>query len=60
MGVLSLLFLVVHNQLLRFVDFKGEVLFLGVQEAAEQAPLWGPRVDNQRGGGVVAYLHHMV
>ena len=31
----------------------------GVQEAAEQAPLWGPCVEDQRSGGVIAYLHHL-
>ena len=30
-----------------------------VQEGAEHAPLWGPRVEDQRSGGVVAYLHHL-
>ena len=31
----------------------------GVQEEAEHAPLWGPSVENQRGGGVVAHHHHL-
>ena len=26
---------------------------------AENAPLWGPSVDNQWGGYVVSYLHHL-
>ena len=26
----------------------------GVQDGAEQTPLWGPRVEDQWGGGVVA------
>ena len=30
-----------------------------VQERAENAPLWGPSVEDQRGGDVVAYLHHL-
>jgi len=29
----------------------------GVQERAQNAPLWGPRVEDQRGGDVVAYPH---
>ena len=28
-----------------------------VQERAENAPLWGPCVEDQRNGGVVSYLH---
>ena len=31
----------------------------GVQERAENAPLWGPRVEGQRGGDVVSYAHHL-
>ena len=31
----------------------------GVQEGAEHAPLWGPRVEDQRNGEVVSYLHHL-
>ena len=31
----------------------------GVQEGAEHAPLWGPRVEDQRSGGDVSYLHHL-
>ena len=31
----------------------------GVQEGTEHAPLRGPRVKGQRGGGVVAYPHHL-
>jgi hypothetical protein len=31
----------------------------GVQERAENAPLWGPSVEDQRGGDVVSYLHHL-
>jgi hypothetical protein len=31
----------------------------GVQERAQNAPLWGPRVEDQRGGDVVAYPHHL-
>ena len=31
----------------------------GVQEGAEQAPLWGPSVEGQRSGDVVSYLHHL-
>ena len=30
-----------------------------VQERAETAPLWGPSVEDQRGGDVVSYLHHL-
>ena len=30
----------------------------GVQEAPEHATLWGPCVEDQCGGGVVAYPHH--
>ena len=29
---------------------------VGVQERAENAPLWGPSVENQRGGDVVLEL----
>jgi hypothetical protein len=29
----------------------------GVQKWTEQAPLWGPSVEGQRGGDVVSYLH---
>jgi hypothetical protein len=105
-GVLPLLSPEVHDQLLRFVDLEGEVIFLaplrqgphllpvsclvivgnkayyccvvcklddlvggvhghavmgeqGVQEGAEQAPLWGPCVEEQQSGGVVSYLHHL-
>jgi hypothetical protein len=31
----------------------------GVQEGTKQTPLWGPRVHGQRGGGDVAYTHHL-
>jgi hypothetical protein len=31
----------------------------GVQERAENAPLWGPSVEDQRGGDVVSYPHHL-
>jgi hypothetical protein len=31
----------------------------GVQEGAEHAPLWGSRVQDQRSGDVVSYLHHL-
>ena len=31
----------------------------GVQERAENAPLWGPSFEDQRGGDVVSYPHHM-
>ena len=31
----------------------------GVQEGAENAPLWGPRNEDQRSGDVVSYLHHL-
>ena len=31
----------------------------GVQERAQNAPLWGPSVEDQRGGYVVAYPHHL-
>ena len=31
----------------------------GVQERAQNAPLWGPNVEDQRGGDVVSYLHHL-
>ena len=31
----------------------------GVQEGARQAPLRGPRVEDQRGGGVVTYPYHL-
>jgi hypothetical protein len=30
----------------------------GVQERAQNAPLWGPSVEDQRVGGVVSYPHH--
>ena len=30
-----------------------------VQESAENAPLWGPSVEDQRGGDVVTYPHHL-
>ena len=30
-----------------------------VQEGAENAPLWGPSVEDQWGGDVVSYLHHL-
>ena len=32
----------------------------GVQERAQNAPLWGPSVEDQRGGYRVAYPHHLV
>ena len=32
----------------------------GVQERAQNAPLWGPSVEDQRGGDVVTYPHHLV
>ena len=32
---------------------------LRVQEGAEHAPLWGPCVEDQHGGGIVSYLHHL-
>jgi hypothetical protein len=32
----------------------------GVQERAENAPLWGPSVEDQWGGEVVSYPHHLV
>ena len=31
----------------------------GVQERAENAPLWGPSVEDQRRGMIVSYLHHL-
>ena len=31
----------------------------GVQERAENAPLWGPSVEDQRGGDVISYPHHL-
>jgi hypothetical protein len=31
----------------------------GVQERAEKEPLWGPSVEDQQGGDVVSYLHHL-
>jgi hypothetical protein len=31
----------------------------GVQEGAENAPLWGLSVEDQRSGDVVSYLHHL-
>ena len=31
----------------------------GVQERAQNAPLWGPSVEDLRGGDVVAYPHHL-
>jgi hypothetical protein len=31
----------------------------GIQERAENAPLWGPSVEDQRGGDVVTYPHHL-
>ena len=31
----------------------------GVQEGAENAPLWGTSVDDQRSADVVSYLHHL-
>ena len=30
----------------------------GVQERAENAPLWGPSVEDQRSGDV-SYIHHL-
>jgi hypothetical protein len=32
----------------------------GVQERAENAPLWAPSVEEQRGKDVVPYPHHLV
>jgi hypothetical protein len=31
----------------------------GVQEGTEHTPLRGPRVEDQRGGCVVTYPHHL-
>ena len=31
----------------------------GLQEGAKHAPFWGPSVEDQRGGDVVSYLHHL-
>ena len=31
----------------------------GVQERAENAPLWGPSVEDQRSDDVVTNLHHL-
>ena len=31
----------------------------GVQERAQNAPLWGPSFEDQRGGDVVTYPHHL-
>jgi hypothetical protein len=31
----------------------------GVQERAQNAPLWSPSVEDQRGGNVVTYPHHL-
>jgi hypothetical protein len=31
----------------------------GVQERAQNAPLWGPSVEDQQGGDVVTYPHHL-
>jgi hypothetical protein len=32
---------------------------LGKQEGAEHAPQWGPHIEDQCGGGFVAYVHHL-
>ena len=32
----------------------------GIQERAQNAPLWGPSVEDQRSGDVVSQLHHLV
>jgi hypothetical protein len=32
----------------------------GVQERAQNAPLWGTSVEDQLGGDVVTYPHHLV
>ena len=32
----------------------------GVPEGTENAPLWGPSVEDQRGGDIVSYPHHLV
>ena len=31
----------------------------GVHERAEDAPLWGPSVEDKWGGDVVSYPHHL-
>jgi hypothetical protein len=31
----------------------------GVQERAVNAPLWGPSVEDQQGGDVFTYPHHL-
>ena len=31
----------------------------GVQERAQNAPLWGPSVEDQQSGDVVTYPHHL-
>ena len=31
----------------------------GIQEGTKHAPLWGPSVEDQRGGDVVTYPHHL-
>ena len=31
----------------------------GVQEGTKHTPLWDPRVEDQHGGGDVAYPHHL-
>ena len=31
----------------------------GVQERAQNAPFWSPSVEDQRGGDVVTYSHHL-
>ena len=31
----------------------------GVQEGAENTLMWGSSVEDQRGGNVVSYLHHL-
>ena len=31
----------------------------GIQDRAQNAPLWGPSVEDQRGGDVVTYPHHL-
>jgi hypothetical protein len=31
----------------------------GVQERAENAPFWGPSVEDQQRGDIVSYLHHL-
>jgi hypothetical protein len=49
----------IKSNLICHIHMVSNVNEQGVQERAESTPLWGPSVEDQRGGDVVSYPHHL-